>query len=134
MKPLAQVPVTMPQSGIREIANLAANRPDCIRLDLGEPNFFYRGRRDDALALLERAGMRTRTPAGAFYVMIDVSSATSDTYSFAKDLLLRRGVSVAPGETFGPAGRGFVRVSLATSAEQLASGIERLIEAVDERS
>ena len=70
MKPLARVPATMPQSGIRAIG---------------------------------------------------------------KDLLIRRGVSVAPGETFGPAGRGFVRVSLATSAEPPASGIERLVEAVAER-
>ena len=103
---------------------------DCV----AEMRDFYRDRRDDALALLERAGMSTWTPAGAFYVMVDVSSAMSDTYSFAKDLLLRRSVSVAPGETFGPAGRGLVRVSLATSPEQLASGIERLIEAVEERA
>ena len=95
---------------------------------------FYRDRRDDALALLERAGMRTWTPAGAFYLMVDVSSATSDTYAFAKELVLRRSVSVAPGETFGPAGRGLVRVSLATSAERLATGIERLVEAVEERA
>ena len=95
---------------------------------------FYRDRRDDALALLQRAGMRTWTPAGAFYLMVDVSSATNDTYAFAKELVLRRSVSVAPGETFGPAGRGLVRVSLATSAERLATGIERLVEAVEERA
>ena len=95
---------------------------------------FYRDRRDDALALLERAGMGTWAPAGAFYLMVDVSSATSDTYAFAKELVLRRSVSVAPGETFGPAGRGLVRVSLATSAERLATGIERLVEAVEERA
>lgn len=45
-----------------------------------------------------------------------------------------RNVSVAPGETFGPARRGFVRVSLATSAERLAFGIERLMEAIEERA
>jgi aspartate/methionine/tyrosine aminotransferase len=31
--------VEMPPSGIREIVNLAINRPDVIRLEVGEPNF-----------------------------------------------------------------------------------------------
>jgi aspartate/methionine/tyrosine aminotransferase len=62
--------------------------------------------------------------------MVDISGATLDTYGFAKDLLLKEKVSVAPGETFGPAGRGLVRIALATSEEKLETGLSRLIRTI----
>ena len=58
--------------------------------------------------------------------MVDVSRATDDTYAFAKNLLLERGVAVAPGETFGPSGRGYVRISTCASEET----IERALAAI----
>lgn len=39
MQPLSKVVVNMPRSGIRQIASMAVEMPDCIRLDLGEPHF-----------------------------------------------------------------------------------------------
>ncbi len=39
MKPLANRPQQMKRSGIREILELAVLVPDCIRLEVGEPNF-----------------------------------------------------------------------------------------------
>jgi aspartate/methionine/tyrosine aminotransferase len=39
VRTLAHAAVAMPQSGIREIVNLAINRAEVIRLEVGEPNF-----------------------------------------------------------------------------------------------
>jgi aspartate/methionine/tyrosine aminotransferase len=66
--------------------------------------------------------------------MIDISTATLDTYGFAKQLLLNEKVSVAPGETFGPAGRGLVRIALATSEEKLEVGLSRLIKTIQKQT
>jgi aspartate/methionine/tyrosine aminotransferase len=97
---------------------------ECVR-DMRE---YYRARRDQAVRLLESAGLPTWKPAGAFYIMIDVAAA--DTMTFARDLLLRQKVAVAPGETFGPGGRGLVRVALCVSEDVLNAGLGRLIEVI----
>lgn len=92
----------------------------------------YRRRRDLVDRLLVELGLHVSRPSGAFYVMADVSAATSDSYAFARELLERRAVAVAPGEAFGSRGAGMVRISLAASERDLRTGIERLADAVAE--
>jgi aspartate aminotransferase/aminotransferase len=92
----------------------------------------YRRRRDLALAVLQRHGLPTYVPQGAFYLLVDTGDRASDAGSlggseqFARDLLTRASVAVAPGCTFGPLGDRYVRVSLATDENDLATGLERL--------
>jgi len=112
----------------QKAAEAALNGPqDCV----GEMRDYYRARRDQAVAMLEAAGFPTSRPAGAFYIMVDVGPG--DTTSFALDLLRQHKVAVAPGETFGPGGRGLVRVALCVGQEALEIGLGRLIEVVRER-
>ncbi len=86
----------------------------------------YRERRDAAVALLAERGIGCVRPAGAFYLMVDVSSATTDSEAFALRLLADRHVAVAPGAAFGPGGEGMVRVSLAARRATLLEGLDRL--------
>lgn len=88
----------------------------------------YRERRDAACALLAARGVRHVDPQGAFYLMVDVG--TDDTDAFARRLLERRHVAVAPGSTFGAQARGLVRVSLAAPREDLLEGLARLADEV----
>jgi len=90
----------------------------------------YRTRRDVAVAALEREGLLLAVPQGAFYVMVDVSALSDDTYAIARTLLHGQRVAVAPGESFGPNGGGAVRLSLASSEEVVAEAIERIARAV----
>jgi len=91
---------------------------------------YYRVNRDLAVDMFADTGIRTWSPGGAFYMMVDISSASTDTYDFAKRLVRSRQVSVAPGETFGPGGRGLVRLSLATARDRLETGLARVIEGI----
>jgi aspartate/methionine/tyrosine aminotransferase len=93
----------------------------------------YRRRRDLAVDIVGRAGLLPAVPHGAFYMLVDVSAAGSDTSTFARELVLRDRVAVAPGETFGPGGAGLVRISLAADDGQLAEGLSRLVAAVQRR-
>jgi aspartate aminotransferase/aminotransferase len=90
----------------------------------------YRRRRDAAVTALREGGVFVSEPHGAFYAFADISRATMDTYGFARRLVTREGVAVAPGETFGPGGAGLVRLSLASSPQVIDDGIRRLVAAV----
>ena len=87
----------------------------------------YRHRRDVAVDLLDSAGLLAARPQGTFYVLARVGGAGLDTYQFARNLLERERIAVAPGETFGPGGAGLVRLSLASSPDAIAAGVEALV-------
>lgn len=70
-------------------------------------------------------------PRGAFYLFPDVSRRLDKDMTsadFAGLLLERHGVAVVPGEEFGMP--GYIRISYAVSKENLASGLERIAEAL----
>ena len=94
----------------------------------------YRDRRDLCVGLLEEAGMLISRPQGAFYLMADVSRSGKDSREFAFDLVKTTKVAVAPGTAFGESARGAVRISLASSPEDLSQGIAMMIERVEELS
>jgi aspartate aminotransferase len=92
----------------------------------------YRRRRDLVVDLLREAGLLVSVPQGAFYILADVSPTGLDSGAFARRLLRERGVAVAPGTTFGQETSGAVRVSLASSDQELREGVGRLCELVTE--
>ena len=69
-------------------------------------------------------------PRGTFYAMADVGALGEDSFEIARRLLFEQRVAVAPGETFGPAGTGTVRLSLASPPEVVAEAIGRIARAV----
>ena len=69
-------------------------------------------------------------PEVAFYILADASPAGLDSHTFAVLLLRERGVAVAPGSAFGEVAGDAVRISLASSDEDLREGVGRLGELV----
>ena len=86
----------------------------------------YRERRDRAWEFVLESGLDAFRPQGTFYMLIDVSTSGMTSHEFTMRLLETRGVSVAPGEVFGPGGHGLVRVSLALEPDDLIEGLGRL--------
>jgi|SRR5579872_1400906 len=93
----------------------------------------YRRRRDLVVEILRAQGLLVAVPTGAFYIMADVSSSGMESREFALALLRERGVSVAPGSAFGDVASGAVRISLASSDDDLREGVARLCDFVKER-
>jgi aspartate/methionine/tyrosine aminotransferase len=87
----------------------------------------YRERRDLAADILGGAGLLASLPAGAFYALVDLGAVDRDSMRLARRLLEEERVATAPGETFGPSGRGLVRISLASSPETVRDGCERIV-------
>jgi aspartate/methionine/tyrosine aminotransferase len=64
-------------------------------------------------------------PEGAFYAFFRVAGM-SDSLAFAKDVLRRTKVGLAPGSAFGPMGEGYLRLCFAREPKQIEAAIERL--------
>ena len=92
----------------------------------------YRRRRAVALDTAASVGVRAVASDGTLYMLLDVSASGVDDLDFALGLLRSHSVSVAPGSVFGPAGRGWARISLAAESEAIAEGLRRLAKALHE--
>jgi aminotransferase len=75
---------------------------------------------------LNKLGLRTFEPRGAFYAFPQITSTGMDSETFAQRLLVEERVAVVPGNAFGPSGEGHVRACYATSYEQLEDALERI--------
>ncbi len=75
-------------------------------------------------------GLSCRTPGGAFYVFPNASKIEPDDIKLANYLLNEAGVAVLGGSTFGPHGKGFLRLSYANSEENLREALKRMTAAL----
>ncbi|WP_041138795.1 pyridoxal phosphate-dependent aminotransferase [Beduini massiliensis] len=71
-------------------------------------------------------------PQGAFYVFIDVSKTGLDGQQFADALLEEKGVAVVPGNALGSQCDDFIRLSYATSDENVMMGMQLIKEFIKE--
>jgi aspartate/methionine/tyrosine aminotransferase len=71
-------------------------------------------------------GIRCLKPESTFYAFPNISSFGLSSWDFAKYLVKEHKVAVVPGNIFGKAGEGYVRISFAASIEQLKEGLARI--------
>jgi aspartate/methionine/tyrosine aminotransferase len=72
--------------------------------------------------ILAKLGVFAPLPAGGFYLWAPVE----DAWAFTDRLAREGGALVSPGEFYGPAGAGFVRVALVQPLERLELVAQRL--------
>lgn len=65
-------------------------------------------------------------PAGAMYLLANVTGTSLSSRDFADRLLQEEAVSLLDGRYFGDGGEGLVRISFAQSRERLEEGCERI--------
>lgn len=75
---------------------------------------------------LNRLGLKTFEPRGAFYAFPNIQASGMDDETFAEKLLREEGVAVVPGNAFGPGGEGFVRACYATAYEKIEEALHRM--------
>jgi aspartate aminotransferase len=76
-------------------------------------------------------GVSCVMPRGAFYAFANFSAYEKDSFKLANYLLEEAGVAVVPGAAFGEEGEGYIRLSYATSMENIKAGMERIREAME---
>jgi aminotransferase len=88
----------------------------------------YKRRREYIVGELNRIGLRSHKPEGAFYVFPSIKNTGYNSLDFAINLLKKKKVAVVPGTAFGPSQEGFVRISYASSLDNLKEAILRIAE------
>ena len=86
----------------------------------------YNRRRKLLVGGLNRLGLSTFEPRGAFYAFPNIRASGMDDETFAEKLLREEGVAVVPGNAFGPGGDGFVRACYATAYEKIEEALRRM--------
>ena len=85
----------------------------------------YRERRDVLVAGLHDVGLPCDPPGGTFYVWAPVPRGTTSA-ALATRCLREAGVVVTPGNGFGEAGEGYIRLTLCSPVARLRQAVERL--------
>ncbi|MGE9901315.1 aminotransferase class I/II-fold pyridoxal phosphate-dependent enzyme [Lactobacillus johnsonii] len=81
---------------------------------------------------LEKLGFEMSTPQGAFYIFAKIPDTFgTDDEAFANELATKAKVGVTPGRYFGKGGQGYVRMSYASSTEQLQEALKRIAKFVE---
>ena len=86
----------------------------------------YDRRRKLIFTGLNKLGLTTFEPRGAFYAFPSIKASGMSSESFAEKLLIEEHVAVVPGDAFGAGGSGFVRCSYATAYEKIEEALRRM--------
>lgn len=82
--------------------------------------------RDIVIPALQSMGrVQVANPDASFYAFFHVDGV-GDTLAFARSLVEKANVGLAPGNAFGPGGDGYLRLCFASSEETLSEAMDRL--------
>ncbi|MCZ6828055.1 MAG: aminotransferase class I/II-fold pyridoxal phosphate-dependent enzyme [Gammaproteobacteria bacterium] len=87
----------------------------------------YRQRRDLVLSELKKLdSLHCHVPRAGMFIMCDVSGSGLSGRDFSSQLLDAEGVSVVPGDAFGPSAASCVRIGLAQPRHVLGKACQRI--------
>ena len=86
----------------------------------------YGQRRKLLLDGLEKIGLESNEPQGAFYAFPSIRSTGLTSEEFTEQLLIENQVAVVPGNAFGPSGEGFIRCCYAVGIADIEEALERM--------
>jgi len=106
-----------------QIAGIAALEGDqgCVR----DMRRTYQQRRDILVDGLRSIGFSVERPRATFYLWIEVPKGYTSA-GLTSRLLTEAGVVTTPGNGFGAAGEGYVRMALTVSRERIQEAVERI--------
>jgi aminotransferase len=111
-------PITGQMAAREAIRN---GRPDVLMMKKE-----YDRRRNFIVASLNELGLTCHVPQGAFYAFPSIKSTKMSSIDFAKDLLEKQKVALVPGGAFGSQCADHVRISYASSYDNLREAVTRI--------
>jgi alanine-synthesizing transaminase len=97
----------------------------------------YQGRRDVLIDGLRRLGWSMEVPKAGMFVWAKVPepwASQMNTLDFGMMLLEKGNVAVSPGTGFGPAGEGFLRLSLVENENRLRQATRQIARCLEQES
>jgi LL-diaminopimelate aminotransferase len=105
------------EAGTEALHHLDTPLPEIINI--------YERRRDVMIKGLQELGLEVDRPKATFYLWIHVPRGYTSS-QFATLLLEKAGIVATPGNGFGDAGEGYIRMALTVDEKRLEEAIERL--------
>lgn len=117
---------------VQDAAVFALNAGQGLEDEVGAP---FKRRRALAHAILARQNTVGLIPSqGAMYLMLDIRATGMDGEGFANALLDSRRIAVMPGESFGSAAAGHIRVAMTIEDGAFGQALEELCAFAEERA
>src|SRR3989338_5442189 len=92
----------------------------------GDMRNLFQERRDYLINGLRSLGWKITPPQAAFYVWAKIPKGFSNSMDTAKSFLDKADIVITPGNGFGEAGEGYIRMALTVPKERLHEAVERL--------
>ncbi|RLT26078.1 MAG: aminotransferase class I/II-fold pyridoxal phosphate-dependent enzyme, partial [Chloroflexi bacterium] len=89
-------------------------------------NATYVRRRDRAIEVLRALGLHVDPPKASLYVWARLPEGERSSADYAARLVDATGVVVTPGVSYGPAGEGYIRLSMTIPDDRVEEGLRRL--------
>ena len=112
-------PNTFVQVGAR-VALISSQ--DCVKEMVTE----FDRRRRLLMSYLDEMSISYVRPRGAFYIFPSIKKFCLRSKEFSDYLLEEARVAVVPGDAFGKAGEGYIRIAYTTPYEEIEKGMERV--------
>ena len=110
---------------IQDAADFALNQGLAAELEVAAP---FRRRRKIAMDLIGGQNVVRAVPcSGAMYMMLDIRATGLSGEAFAHGLLNAKQIAVMPGESFGRAAAGHIRVAMTVDDAQFTHALEVLL-------
>ena len=93
----------------------------------------YNRRRQFMSDELNLLGLKCFKPLGAFYLFPSIKNTGLSSLEFSRKLLAEEKVAVVPGTAFGPSAEGYIRISYASSLDNLKEALVRLKRFLEKR-
>jgi LL-diaminopimelate aminotransferase len=105
------------EAGIEALNHFDTPIPEIIQI--------YQRRRDVMVKGLQEIGLEVDSPRATFYLWIRIPRGYTSA-QFATFLIEKAGIVATPGNGFGEAGEGYIRMTLTVDESRLKEAIERL--------
>ncbi len=109
-------------SAIQAMAISALEAPPSVTAGIRK---VYQRRRDLFVPGLQKLGFAVRSPKASFYVWSRLPKGKTSA-GYASELLEKAGIVATPGSGFGPAGEGYIRMTMTAPESRLELALERL--------
>ncbi|MEM8592662.1 MAG: pyridoxal phosphate-dependent aminotransferase [Pseudomonadota bacterium] len=111
---------------IQDAAVFALEQGEALEEEVGAPFARRRKLAEDMIAGQNLVGL---VPSGgAMYLMLDIRATGHSATEFAEGLLDTQKIAVMPGESFGKAAAGHIRVAMTLEDSAFVAAIEKLLE------
>lgn len=123
--PLSETMLFGSQPFIADMTAMAVSAPSPVAVGMAER---FKRRAAMIRDLLDgRAGLRVSQPEAGMFALVDISATGFSGEAFALELLAQQKVAVMPGESFGDALAGWIRLSLTQDDARIAEACGRIL-------